>query len=54
MIEKGEEMYPKNKLEVADKLSGIINWMFGLGQALGPIQHSSKYFLLSKFNLNLI
>ena len=46
IIKEGEKMYPKNKIEVADKASGIVNWMFGLGQALGPIYGSymTAYF----------
>ena len=46
MIKEGEKMYPNNKLEVADKASGMVNWMFDLGQAFGPIYGSymTAYF----------
>ena len=40
MIEEGEELYPHNKLEVADKASAIVNCMSGIGQGLGPIYGS--------------
>ena len=40
MIEEGEKAYPNNKIEVADKASGIASWMFDLGQALGPLYGS--------------
>ena len=43
-IKQGEQMYPKHKLEVANKSSGIVNWMGWLGQAFGPIQFNSFYW----------
>ena len=46
MIKEGEKMYNNNKLEVADKASGMVNWMFDLGQAFGLIYGSymAAYF----------
>ena len=49
MIEVGEKIYPHNRLEVADKASGIATWMFNIGGAWGAIYggYIQSYSLLS-------
>ena len=46
LIQDAVEGFPKNKIEVTDKSSGVVSSMFSLGQAIGPIYGSNMISLI--------